>query len=593
MADAKLNFDEDKIDKTTGLYDLYSRFYEGMRTANMVDAPDYSTNPPVTDSGEIDMEMIENKLAEYAEILMKNSAYMMANSIMTVVSGDGSGGTAGIGFLSRNGDNMVGQLGALYGFQAGYNNKIIFDTTINAENKNIAHVYGNLVVDEGVTIKGQLNLSNKGIYISDHQAIYYVDDKLHVDSPDIVIKGALNIDGSFKLGDIIINKNGLFNGEKEFYHQGNCNNEKTDWGMRDAHVYGKLIVDGQYEQKGFFSALFGFELGESNKKLLYSLKNDEDNSVGLQLATDLSLWTGYGIKFNENYIVKVRGGDDNVVSFSAPGMVMNLGDSDGEKITTRIALQTGIYNHNSDYRIISQYGDGNFKNSLSAGCGNSGPTVLQTYYHSVDDCGVIFQRKIRLGSKSGPSLFTNETFTDLQITIPYLHVISNGGNTITQTNNIPIVLSYGETTSLFKNQSLTWSASLHLNTDAEFFTFIKPVEANSFSIISEKYKTRLIENALFFDDGTFLEGIEDGIRHTGNAYFTNNLSSMRFASGFAGYGWGIIESKLNGNVTATFDELTIRKKMRVYEFEVQKSSVTNGSLWVSSSCSGDLVEEIL
>jgi len=49
---------------------------------------------------------------------------------------------------------------------------------------------------------------------------------------------------------------------------------------------------------------------------------------------------------------------------------------------------------------------------------------------------------------------------------------------------------------------------------------------------------------------------------------------------------------LTGNISATFDDLTIRKKMRIYELEVQKQSVTNGSWWVSDACSGDLVEEI-
>ena len=39
--------------------------------------------------------------------------------------------------------------------------------------------------------------------------------------------------------------------------------------------------------------------------------------------------------------------------------------------------------------------------------------------------------------------------------------------------------------------------------------------------------------------------------------------------------------------------LTVRKKMRVYELEVQKISVTNGSLWVSDSCSGDEVVELI
>lgn len=85
---------------------------------------------------------------------------------------------------------------------------------------------------------------------------------------------------------------------------------------------------------------------------------------------------------------------------------------------------------------------------------------------------------------------------------------------------------------------------------------------------------------------------EGGIKHYGNSTFLGSLSSEYFASGFAGAGWAIIRNLTTGNVAATFDELTVRKKMRIYELEVQKISATNGSLWVSDNCSGDLVEKI-
>ena len=92
MAEAKLNFVEEELDKKSALYDLYSRFYQGMSEANKVDAPDYSTNPPLTDTGEIDSGKIAEGLAAYSVILMKNSAYMMANAIIASVSSGGSGG---------------------------------------------------------------------------------------------------------------------------------------------------------------------------------------------------------------------------------------------------------------------------------------------------------------------------------------------------------------------------------------------------------------------------------------------------------------------------------------------------------------------
>lgn len=590
MAEAKLNFDEEALDKSTGLYDLYSRFYEGMRTANLSDAPDYVTNPPLTSDGEIDTNAIKEGLEAHSTILMKNSAYMMANAIMSSVSGGGSGGSAGIGFLSRSGDSMTGALGALYGFQAGTNNQLIFETTIDSDDKQTARIYGYLVVNNDTTINGQLNLGNNGIYFSNHQSIYYKDDTLQFDSEKIKLTGSVSVDGSLSIGNLTIDENGIFNDKYEYYHSGNSNNSTTDWSMKDAHVYGNLTVDGTQTYNGRLTALKGFDFGEDGTKLLYSGKNEATSSLYVQLATDLALWTGYGIKFDDSYIIKVRGGSENIVSFSAPGKVMNLGDNDGETKTSYIALQTAITNYNGDYNIITQYGDGNFRNSLSAGCANSGPTVLQTYYSATDNCGVIFYRNIRLGGLEGPVMNTGDEQKEVRFILPYIHLLSEE---LPQTEMLPFTFQYEATTSLFRDQSLTWSASLHFDTDAEFFTFKKPVESTSFSIISEKYKTRLIENTLFFDDGVFIEGIESGIRHTGNAYFAGNLSSMQFASGFAGYGWAIMQSELVGGIAATFDELTIRKKARLYEFEVQKNSITNGSLWVSDACSGDIVEEIV
>ena len=44
-----------------------------------------------------------------------------------------------------------------------------------------------------------------------------------------------------------------------------------------------------------------------------------------------------------------------------------------------------------------------------------------------------------------------------------------------------------------------------------------------------------------------------------------------------------------GGITATFDEIVVRKKLRIFELEVQKTDVTSGSFWVSDSCSGDEV----
>lgn len=587
MAEAKLNFDESQLDKSSGIYDLYSRLYEGMRVANTVDAPISPENPPLDSEGQIDVGAINTKLSEYSEILMKNSAYLFANSIMSVIGLSTGGGDAGVGFLSRNGDTMMGSLGALYGLQAGYGGNLIFETTVDSDDKAWANITGNLSVSDNVVVQGALQLSEHGIEWGENKVIYHDGTALHIDSQDVAIKAKVSVDGSIVVGNVVIDENGIKWGEHEFYHSGNSNKKDVDWTMKNAYVHGTLYAYGDAEITKRFITKGALEFSYGEQKLLFTETDETTQNTRLLFYTDLALINGKGIKFGDKYIVKVRNDDKQVVSFSAPGMIMNLGDSDGETATDHIALQSEIWNYNSAYRIISQYGDGNFPNSFSAGCANAGPTVIRTYYVGSEDCGVVLLRNMRLGDVSGPILAGSGN--NVLLSMPYLHIVSD----LQQTDFIPINIGIQETTSLFKDQTKQWSSTIHFNTEAEFFAFDKPIESTSFSIKSEQYKTRLIENTLFFDDGKFLEGVTDGIRWSGNAYFDGNLSSPRFASGFAGYGWAVMEDEMVGGISATFDSLTVRKKMRVYELEVQKISVTNGSLWVSDSCSGDEVVELI
>lgn len=594
MAEAKLNFNEEALDKKSVLYDLYSRFYQGMDDANKVDSPDYANNPPLNADGSINDEKIAEGLSQYSTILMKNSSYMMANAIISAIKSTGSGGgsgEAGIGYVSRSGDSMTGLLGALYGFQAGYDNKLIFDVSIGADDKKYANIYGSLIVSENVTFKCKTILSNDGVYFGENQVLWVSDNQLNIAYQDILLDGEVGVNGTISLDSLHITDTGITLGDYEYYHSGICNNEVTDWSMKNAHVYGNSLVDGDSTVKGTLSSLYGFELGEYGKRLLYSVKDSESaKTAHIALKADFVIAPMYGIMFDKSYIIKVRGGEDsNIISIAAPGKVMNLGDSDGDIETERISLQTEIWDYNSSYRIISQYGDGNFRNSLQAGCSASGDTVLKTYHISNDECGVAFYKNVRFGELAiAPRMYADKTNTILNASLPFIHVDGD----VRRTEHIPFNFQYIHTDSLFGDQSKEWSATLNIDTDAEFFRFSKSVEVPSISIVSQQYKTRLIENVLYFADAVYLEGVVDGIKHQGNAYFTDSLSSPRFASGFAGYGWAINKSQLYGGIAATFDELTIRKKMRIYELEVQKISVTNGSLWVSDACSGDLVEEV-
>lgn len=69
---------------------------------------------------------------------------------------------------------------------------------------------------------------------------------------------------------------------------------------------------------------------------------------------------------------------------------------------------------------------------------------------------------------------------------------------------------------------------------------------------------------------------------------TGNISSTigytSFTSGFAGAGWQVdYGSTEAGKASATFDNLTVRGRMRVYELLIQQIRATNGSVFVSSS----------
>lgn len=615
MAQAVLNSAIESLDKTSTLYDLYTRFYDGMSQANKVDAPtcvtdpSYETNEDGTTKTDedgvpiVDEAKISEGLADYSDILMKNSAYMLANAIIsTIAPGSGSGsGTAGSGFVSRSGDTMQGVFGALYGFEAGYGNKKIFETTINASDEKWAIVSGNLQVKEKTQLDGELHLADTGIYFGGNQSIYYNQTTLNIASENIQMTGDIAVDGSISIGDTKIDKDGLHFGDYDYYHSGNCNKEDVDWTMKDAHVFGNLDVAKDTTLTGLLTSNGGFVFSQEETKLMYSEVKEtvnDDSTITktpyITLASDLSIVNNHGIKFDGNYIIFVKSGTDEVVSFSAPGKILNLGDkgtdAEGNDLVTKyISLQTDIKNYNGSYTVVSKDGDGNFPNSFSAGVANGiGSATMQTYYKGTSDYGVTFFDKVRFGASDGPALYGDGS--KLNGTLPYTYVYGS----VNKTEQLAISMYYAATTSLFTNTAdYPNSATLHFATDAEFFAFDKPVEADSFSIKSEKYKTRLLENALFFGDNKFIEGVTDGIRYSQNSYYDGNLSSMEFSSGFAGSGWAVLEDETVGGIHATFDSLTIRKKMRVYELEVQKISVTNGSLWVSDSCSGDEVREVV
>ena len=586
-------------------FSIYQILLQGMMDANASTPPDYSKPPFSIDTGkkwvdvdgtvvpllEPDQEAISAKMAEISQIQMQNAAYLFARVIDTAATSGGVGIDINK-LVQKSGDSMLGAFGALKGFEAGSSGRKVFDVTINAADENVAHVYGLLIVDEDLTIDGKLNLSDEGIYFSKHQCIYYDNSVLKFDSQDFQFTGDILVDGSISIGDVSIDNSGIFWGNNEFYHSGNCNNKDVDWVMGNGHVYGDLIIDGQSQLSGRLKALQGFDLGENGLAYLSSYYEELSGAREIAMYANLNITDGYGIKFDNEYILYVRKGGDNIVSLSAPGKVLNLGDKGGIEsnplLTQYITLQADLKNDKGTYVMISSNGDGNFPNSFQAGCANSGPIVIRTYYHDTSDCGIVIPQLLSFGNEYGPKMSTDILNRKLVISLPNTYNIDEESITA----QFPVELYFESCGYPWRNLSLPMDSSLFLYTKGEFFVFQKPILSKSFAIFSDKYQTRLDENVLFFNTGTFIEGVADGMAFSGNAYFNNNIGSTRFSSGFAGYGWGIIKDATNGCIAATFDELTIRKRMRIYELEVQKHNVTNGSLWVTDSCSGDLVEEL-
>jgi hypothetical protein len=352
--------------------------------------------------------------------------------------------------------------------------------------------------------------------------------------------------------------------------------------MRNGTVAGSLSVKGSsaFESKASFNS--GISVSVDETPVLSITDAGTTKIIG-----DLLLTNGGGIKLDDNYVISVK--NNKVVSFSAANRTLNLGDND----TVQINLQADMYDDDGEYKLVSKFGDGYFPNSFKAGHYLS-VSLIETYKNTSDsngvavDAGIIIGRYLRFGSDSGPGLHTVDSLLTFEAPYKYNAVVNNASTWVTKTLSTSV--GYEESESLYA--SLVGNpASLNFKTDADFYVFDKPVEGK-ISIGIAKSKTKLTDNQLFFDDAIYWQGITDGVKFYGNGYFVDDIGSVSFSSGFAGSGWKILTNKLTGNVSATFDELTVRKKMRVYELEVQKQTSTNGSLWVSDACSGDTAEEI-
>ena len=94
---AKLNEGISQIKKGSALETMYNRFLTGMEQASHETLPDF-TGSDYVDGYVVNEEKINLEIHEYENITRKNSAYLLANTIISSLSSE-EGGGSGTGVL--------------------------------------------------------------------------------------------------------------------------------------------------------------------------------------------------------------------------------------------------------------------------------------------------------------------------------------------------------------------------------------------------------------------------------------------------------------------------------------------------------------
>lgn len=535
--------DIETLDKDSLCYSIYSQLYH-----NFFNAQDSGT---VTEG-------------DQTSIRLHNTAYNFASAIASGVTSEG-GGEGFLGYLKKTGGDMTGLLRANNGFEAGIGNS------------KVLQVYNESGVT-GVRIAGELRAGGSSFYLGDKQVFRYdkVNDRVTIDGTNIDMGSAtVCSEGKFIVGEseengISISASGVLIKGNPVYHRGNANLATVNWKMQDGYVAGNLDVAGVTTMSGRLVAEHGVSLGDGGKSLL-SINRDNIDMNGF-----LSFNTGYGVRI-DGIPVFVRSGEKDI-QIGAVGGDLLLGSG----YTNKIRLLAGIADVDGDNLLITKYGGAYFPDSLTVRH-NYGDTLLSSYRVDNSDEGMIIHQKLRFGNQYGGYLSGNENGIVFSSRVEHVTPDPPVREFVTYHTRF----GYWASNSVYKPLN-RFSDTLFISTDADFVCYDKPLEAKGHVGIDGSF-TRMAEGKLFFTNEIYLSSFADGIKHYGNAYFLGSISSERFSSGMAGSGWGILHNQTTGNFAATFDEITIRKKMRVYELEVQKNAATNGALWVSDACQGDTV----
>ena len=510
-------------------------------------------------------------------IRLKNTAYGFASAIAGAVAGEGDSGEGGLllDYLKKSGGDMTGMLRADYGFEAGTGNTHVLETYSEEKTDAEGVVTG---VEHGVRITGNLRLGGNGLYLGGRQVLRYDGgasaatlDAAHLD----IAAGTVHSFGEWTFGDresgVFISPVLLQVAGHDVYHRGNANLPTVDWTMHDGEVQGDLTVAGETALGGALSALHGVRLGDGGKTLLSFSGED------VMLGGYLSFGEGFGIRIGGKDVLIRQAGDR--IRLGSIGGDLLLGSDD----TPKIRLFSGLSDIDGEYLLVSPYGHASFPGSLTVRH-NYGSELLSSYRANSTDEGIIIHKRLRMGSADGFLVTGDKEALSLSSPVSYTE---NGTRTLVPHTTLA---GHRASTGHYAPRNRK-SESFFLSTDADFVTVGVPMEAAGHVGIDGS-ATRLTDGTLYFTEEIRLQAVNGGIKHHGDSLFTGSLSSEFFSPGFAGSGWAVRTNRTTGNVTATFDEVVARRKFRAYEFEVMKISATNGSLWVSDSCSGDTVEKL-
>ncbi len=539
--------DIQELDPNSLCYSIYSELYHNFFNAQDKKSED---NPYGIEEG------------DDTSVRLRNTAYNFASAIAGAVAGEGGEGGGGIllDYLKKTGGNMTGVLRANYGFEAGMGNTRLLWAYEEIAEDGVTPVYG-------LQVSGDIHIGGSNLYLGGRQFIRYsAGDGIAILENPVLSFGSSNlfsrgemVFGESKAKGVALSPDTIYIKGKEVYHAGNANLPTVHWTMLDAAVSGKLQVAGAVTLSGELSALQGVKLGTGGKEII-TLFQEEARLNGF-----LSIGVGYGVKIGTVPVLYRINETDVRLACESGHLLL------GSENTQQIRLFSGLTDIDGDNILISKYGGAYFPDSFRA-AHNYGGDLLSTYRENDADEGLVIHKKMRFGSQQG--VFLSGDSRQLFLC----------------RSDDKAAFSFRDSTSVYQLPN-SGSRSFYLETNCDFITSSQAIEAK-ISVGIDGSFTRLTDKHLFLSGENYLLSTTDGIKHFGNAYFTGNISSERFSSGFAGYGWGILKNQTTGNIAATFDELTIRKKMRIYELEVQKNSATNGSLWVSDLCSGDRVMKL-